>query len=86
MRWMWSARANKALMAALSRYSTALRSTVSFPPLPAASADGGGEGLVECVDVAQIDFPRRDQHEFPVVATRGVEGERRGHQVILADR
>ena len=86
MSLMWSAWLHKALMAALSRYSTALRSTVSMPPLPAASRCGGAERLVERVDVAQIDLPRRDQHECAVVATRGVEGEQRGHQVILADR
>ena len=83
---MWSARANKALMAALSRYSTSLRSTVSVPPSLLAAAVALVERFVERVDVAQIDFPGRDQHQLPVAATHGVEGERRGHQVILADR
>jgi hypothetical protein len=37
MSLMWSVLAYRALIAALSRYSTALRSTVSVSPLPAAS-------------------------------------------------
>lgn len=37
MSWMWSARLYNALIAALSRYSTAVRSTVSRGPPEAAS-------------------------------------------------
>ena len=72
-------------MALLSRYSTAVRSTVSPPP-GSGFGNGGSQGLGECVDVAEIDFPGRDQMKDLVVAARGVQGELRGHQVILAER
>src|SRR5271156_3363836 len=48
--------------------------------------DGRGEGMSEGVDIAEVDLPRRDQHELPFVAARSVESEQCGHQVILADK
>src|SRR5262249_18585004 len=61
---------------------------VDGKPCPAGSGlcGGGGERLVEAVDVAEVDFPRRGEDECPVVAARGVERERRGHHAILAVR
>lgn len=47
---------------------------------------GGSKGLCECVDVAEIDLPGRDQMKDLVVWARGVQGKLRGHQVILAER
>ena len=86
-RRMWSARVNKALMAALSKYSTAVRSTVSVSPVRATSAAAAlrawskASTLLKSISPAAID-----QHGLPVAAARGVEGERCGHHVILADR
>ena len=86
MTWIWPARAYRALMAALSRYSIALRSTVSVPPLLAASVAAAVRAWLNASILLRSISPDCDQHEIVIVAARGVEGERRGHQVILADR
>ena len=75
-----SACLKSALMPALSRYLTALISTVIGP---AAALAGGGQRFGEHVDVADIDLARRNHPGRPVDATVGVKGERGSHDLIL---
>ena len=79
MSWMWSARLYNALIAALSRYSTAVRSTVSRAPPEAAS--------VVAVMSAWLKLSMLLRSISPAAMTAcGIEGERRGHHAILAVR